>query len=249
MASFQGIFNALDINGDLFATWMKRKDELEAERYQPYADLLLDSVVWPELSAKSDEILASLKEKCATATGPSDLNVPIWSFSYVPDFPKNGGVYDGYAGVARLEEIQRNNWHHTMTVKEQEDDDEVLQQISLLNVVKKTDFCNQLAVRFGTNFWVTTRSAVTWETDPSGASWMRHTHSLMLNYFPWGLPEHYQKRHTAFVAKFATRDRRVLSQTEYLIFSGYEGNAVTYGAVDLRWRPVCCPCCNPEDDE
>jgi hypothetical protein len=232
MAFPSGVFDTVDVSSDLFSTWMRRRTEVEVERHQPYADLFLDEVLWPELLMKKDSILAALKEKCATATRPEELKVPIWSFSHVRDYPKKpwedvGSPHHHFAlqhgdkSALRVQQIHDNGWHPTLVLQfDDEDETTILSRMTLYNVIKKTDFCHQLALRFGGNFVVSlvTDGVDGEETDPSGDSFIRHKMSLELNYFPRDLPEYHQKKRQSFIEKFSLRVRRTLSHGEKLVY-------------------------------
>ena len=240
MASPSGIFNTIEVNSDLFSTWMRRQAELTTLRHQPYPDLFLDQVLWPQLLSKKDAILAALKEKCATAERPSDLSVPLWSFSHV--FQERKSPLEGEVGSAwhhlalergdksaqRLQQIYENGWHPTlMLLVDDEDSGMILEKVTLYNTIKKTDFCHQLAARFGNNFVVSLfTEEVQLEMDPSGQTFRRPTFSLRLHYFPWGLPAHHEQKRSAFVEKFALRERRKLMAGEKLVFQ--KGKATIY---------------------
>jgi hypothetical protein len=122
MNSSVGIFDTL-VERQLTGTWLKRKAELDRQKYQPYADLLLDEVVWPEVYATSDEIAASLTAKCSTASAPSELFVPIWSFNHADFHSKNRILSSlhhspyteslarmGNKDALFIQKIHQNNW-------------------------------------------------------------------------------------------------------------------------------------------
>lgn len=239
MASSIGIFDLNDRSDQLAITWARHYAEVEAERLQPYADLFLDLVVWPDILRQKDEIFASLKEKCSTAKKPHELKVPIFSFNHVYEYPKRFGmpasgpayayaVSEGDKDALRVRQIHDNGWRPWMVLQQIDEEGDLEDYLSgvaliswssLMAVVKKTDFCQQLAARFGRNYWVNVESeGFNWETDLSGESFSRHTISLQLNYFPYGLPDHYQEKKEKFMDKMAARERRVLGRGEKFIY-------------------------------
>jgi hypothetical protein len=240
MASTTGIFEGGEMSSELFSSWIRRKEEVTRERLQPYADLLLDNVVWPSILAKKDELFSSLKAKCGTANHVSELSVPIWSFSHVHEYPRGAALPSGpphaYAlergdAVAqRVEQIHQNGWHQWISV-EDEDEYPILVRAFTWDIVRKTDFCEQLAIRFGSDFRVSVIPlAFTMETDPSGQSFYRREVTLSLGYFPFGLPDYHQKSRAKFQEAFELRARRSLRAGEKLTYwLGEEKENIVYG--------------------
>jgi hypothetical protein len=235
-----GIFEGGEMSSELFSTWIKRKEQITRERLQPYADLLLDNIVWPSILAKKAEIFSSLKAKCGTANHASELSVPIWSFSHVHEYPRGaappGGPPHAYAlergdAVAqRVQKIHQNGWHQWLSV-EDEDEYPVLERAFTWDIMRKTDFCEQLAIRFGTDFRVSViPQAFKTEKDPSGETYHHREVNLSLGYFPFGLPEYHQKSRGEFLEAFAGRQRRTLRSGEKLTYwAGEDQETTVYG--------------------
>lgn len=193
---------------DLFVTWANRSKVLAAERYRPYADLLLDQVLWPAMLVKKDDIFSALKAKCETATKPQDLQVPIWEYNFIQDLPKTyrsvQGPPQAYAleqGVAEAylnQAIYNNLWHHTLAVEKSATYDDyeyyTLPVVGINKIINKTDVLTQLALRFGKNFRVVKSTVAIAEEHPkTGETYYRFKGVLYLQYFPYGLPEHFAK--------------------------------------------------------
>ena len=255
MASSIGIFDDWQVTTELSSTWSARKDQLEKERFQPYADLLLDNIVWPQILQKKDAILAELKQKCSTSFHPSELCVPIWSFNDTNDFTHTSNSFDR-AGqrkmLERAEQIHENGWRQTLEMLNVESS--VLLRQPIARIIKKTDFLEQLATLFGGSFRVVSRpSDFIQETDPSGEEYYRFTVTLYLQYFPNGLLKHFKKIRAKHLEEFAGRDRQTLGGWDKLIFSAKEGEeTVVYGppvsVAPIRNFGYSCACCSHDDD-
>ena len=239
MAFSTPIFDDYEISSVLTQAWMKRKAEVEAERLQPYADILLESEVLPYVLKRKSIIFAAMKDKCETATHPSELEVPIWSFNHTFDVPKgmrwaaqtNAAAAEerGDPDALKVQQIHKNGWLHTMKVMAEDTDyDEVtaLWPESLWSIIKKTDFLNQLALNFGRSYRVSLSPEDYWVSAPDGTQYCRTEFTLMLNFYPTGLPKNLSDAQNAFVEKISVRERRGLAAGESLVI----------------WRGACLPC-------
>jgi hypothetical protein len=225
MATTTGIFDSLDLSNDLFNIWQQRKGEVEAERLQPLADLLLDNIVWPSILEKKAEIFADLQDKCRTAKHATELQVPVWSFFNVNDYPRYGNNPD------RAYEINENGWRQQLALYGPHSLRPLI-QAPLWSIVKKTNFCEQLAVRFGKEFTIRTLSTdAVEETDPTGETYYRHTVQLMLNYFPSGLPDYHKETRRKFKAASSARRSLELGEKVALWRSTAEGHYIVYGPL------------------
>jgi hypothetical protein len=228
MASTIGIFDSSDLTNQLFLLWEKRHQQLENERLQPYADLLLDTIVWPHCLLSKNDIVESLKTTCRTADFKEQLSVPIWYFSHVFDYPRNayypGSISHDYALRRGDKAAQKVQFIHEMGLRQYlsvQDEDEcpTLQPATIWSIVKKTDFCDQLAARFGRSFTVTLSSQVPVDHELSpDETFCSNAMMLKLNFFPHGLTELQQKKRGDFEEAFADRGRRTLRPGEKLIF-------------------------------
>jgi hypothetical protein len=257
------LFEFLTGEDNLWAIWHKRADEVARERLQPYSDLLLENIVWPHVLANKADILARLKEKCATAQEAYELHVPIWSFSHVHDYPRrippvpsigHGILLErGDEQAKKAQMIHENGWRQWVNV---EDADEmgVLQQATIWHIIKKTNFCAALAARFGFNFWTSlSPKEVIEETDPSGVPFARYTYSLNLCFFPHGLTQRLKKQQDEFFRMRGEKAERVLLPGEKMTLWLGEGAERIFYGPPLPVRPVAllrhCHCGCGEDDE
>lgn len=228
MNSSVGIFDTL-VERQLTGTWLKRKADLDRQKYQPYADLLLDEVVWPEVYAKSDEIAASLTAKCSTASAHSELFVPIWSFNHVNFRSKNrilSPLHDspytenlarmGNKDALFIQQVHQNKWLQWLEVNlkgaAQWEEERVLYRESIERVIRKSDFLEQLAVKFGRNFRCTLVPKQHHRVDENYWAEME----IQLHFFPKGLPDHHAKRRQEHLRSVAERERRTLAANEAL---------------------------------
>lgn len=254
MATTRGIFDTFEMNNQLTTTWQKRKAEVEAERLQPYADLLLDNIVWPSILAQKDAIFASLKEKCETSTEKMQLCVPVWTFSHV--------YTDPYVKVGLALSTERERYIYEMGLRQflrVEDHEEftTLRQRNILDIVKKTKFCQQLAKRFGRSYIITVSPSTLQEhIDSSGASFYSQTMALKLNFFPYGLPEALAEKRREYESAGPPLTR-LLQAGEKLIYWCGEGDERTVLGPPLQPAPVrllgsnpCyCGCAHDDDSE
>lgn len=243
MASSTGIFDNIHATSDLFGAWSKRKAELDAAKLQPYADLLLTNIVWPAVLAKKSTILEELTEKAKTAAHASQLFVPIWSFNHFEDGsiparnwqwvhgpPHALAMERGDKNALKVEQVQQKGWRQTVRVVDQ-DDWAVLGEQSVYRIIKKTDILEELGALFGRNFRVSlaTPKAIQ-ESDPDNEIFYRWEYSLNLEYFPRGLPAHFQSRRDTYLARASMGHRRILAPGETLIlWKGEDGKRVVLG--------------------
>ena len=269
MASTQGIFETYAMNTELAELWNKRKAALETERLQPYADLLLDNIVWPSILSRKDAIFADLKAKCSEARAAHQLSVPIWSFSHVFDYPRHGYEVGGppheYAlergdkDALKRQQIYELGLRQWLSVEDPYQMD-VLAPATAWQIIKKTDFCEQLAIRFGCLYTVSVKTGESEEhTDPSGEQYFSQRVSLYLNVFPNGLPLPLEAKLVAFNQKLALRERRVLKAGEKLIYWVGEGADMNVYGPPLPPPPPHtqvrlfgtrpCHCCHDDSEE
>lgn len=226
MNSSIGIFDTL-VERQLTGTWLKRKTELDRQKYQPYADLLLDELVWPEVYAKSDEIAAALTAKCSTANGPSELFVPIWSFNHA-DFrsknrilsPLHNSPYTenlaqmGNKDALFIQKVHQNNWHQWLELNLKRaaewEEQRILYREPLERIIRKSDFLEQLAVKFGSNF----RCSLVVKQHHRVDEYYWAEMEIQLHFFPHGLPDHHAKRRQEHLSSASKRERRTLADNE-----------------------------------
>jgi hypothetical protein len=249
MANTIGIFDNFEQSNDLFNTWMQHKQEEEHKRLQPLADLLVDKIVWPSILAKKADIFASLQAKCREVKQASELQVPVWSFSHVADYPRPGKNTD------RAFEIDENGWRQQVAIYSAN----TMGAISwapVWNVVKKTDFYHQLAERFGRDFTISTMTTDgVEETDSTGAVYYHHTVHLMLNYFPYGLPEYHKEERQKFEEAASPLRRSLMPGERFALWrSAAEGHHFVYGPPPWTFGPkpkvgASCYCGSAHDDD
>ena len=214
-------------SSELFSAWQERKRSVDAEQLMPYADLLLDQVVWPEMLVNKDQILSALKDRIKTATATYELTVPIWSFSTVFGVKMlhlAGGIAHhnlvecGNADAVAAKWVHENAWDYQMEVELETDEEEVipLYKKSLYHIIKKTTFLNELSLRFGADFRVTLDEERLYETAPNGKEVVRSLFTLNLHYHPYGLPESYAKQLAVLQTRLLSRSRRTLKPNEVL---------------------------------
>jgi len=262
MASTTGIFENPTLSMELYSTWNKRRQELERKRLQPYSEILLDNIVWPEVLEKKDEILAALKEKCATAEHRNSLFVSIWTFNHVLDYPRGAApvgtighgiqMQEGNQNAYRAKQIRDGGWSETICVDEDtEDGYYLLYTEPIYNIINKTDFCAALSQKFGSSFWVTL--SVKERIAVDGEGFTRFVFSLNLHYFPNGLHPVYKKKRDDFLAAADARTRRLLCEGEKLVhWKGYEKvirpPAPLFPASRFSQAPCHCDHCGYDSD-
>lgn len=251
MATTTGIFDNFEQSNELFNTWLQHKQEEEQKRLQPLADLLLDKIVWPSVMAKKADIFASLQAKCREAKYATELQVPVWSFFHVADYPRPGKNTD------RAFEIDENGWRQQVAIYSANTMGAIA-WAPVWNVVKKTDFYHQLAVRFGRDFTINTMTTDgVEETDSTGSTYYRHTVHLMLNYFPYGLPEYHKEARQKFEATSPLRCSLMPGEKFALWRSTAEGHHFVYGPPRDPWVyktkaskvGASCYCGSAHDDD
>jgi hypothetical protein len=99
--------------------WQGRKAELDAERLQPYSDILYEDIRH-ELMGMKAELSAALKAKIMTATHPRDIAVEFKSFfsAYEPSWPRYD--YEGSATWNAMVEFGREEYVRAQTIIDSE---------------------------------------------------------------------------------------------------------------------------------
>jgi hypothetical protein len=267
MAFVHGIFDESEVTTNNLSTWIKRKAQVEADRLQPYADILLDELVWPTMMEKKDSIAAQLKEKCETATEAWQIEVPIWTFNHCFDYPKRAAqpgtvahgilLERGDENAKKTQQIYERGWHQWMEVRERDEDDAdypALPYQTIWQVVKKTHFLDELALRFGRDYRVTASTSPIY-ADGGDGELLYSVVTLKLNYFPFGLPDYHLKSQTAVREKLAVKERRILLLNEKLNFWRGEPVPLLGPAFwppyfyDRSARPACHCCCDESEEE
>jgi hypothetical protein len=234
---------------ELVSLWEKRNEENQRARYQPYADLLLENFVWPKILKNKAKILEDLKENCRTATHPSELSIPIWSFNNVqtppPSWNRVGGPSHYYAmqrndkDALLAQWIYENGWNQVLKL----DNDGMIElpMASLYPIIQKSNFLEELGARFGAEFKVVMRTSQFFtEANPSGQHVYRTEKTLYLQYFPRGLPEPFQKLRAAHLKSELTRSKKVLKEGDILMMQD------EHGTSKYKDGPSCF-CCYTHD--
>lgn len=219
------LFNRTETT-NLLAAWQVRKQTIDAEKFQPYADLLLDTVVWPEIVSKKNDIYTALQDAIKTASHTYELTVPVWSFNTV--FGQKMLSSAGTAEYRRLLEaddpdamvadwINHRGWNYQMKVEVGDTPALTLPRMSLYPIIKKTTFLDELSLRFGSGFRVTldSRPWPSW-TVPNGRVVVCTLFTLNLHYHPYGLSDALETSLESMRAKLETRARRSLLPNETL---------------------------------
>lgn len=217
-----GIFDEFVARHTLANTWTERIKSMEAARLQPYADLLVEKV-WEEILVEKENILAALLEKCKTATHQSQLEVPIWSFNHVFGMHK----------LSYLSKLLAKNrgWHYTMHTEDTRYEHMLYHPMSLHPIMKLTDFLDQLALRFGLNFRVRLVEN-TIMVDEDEQKFPRSIITLMLQYFPKGLPKHLANKQQEFRMKNLNTVRTKLDPDEVcVLWKGYKPEDPLYNPL------------------
>ena len=104
---------------DFSLLWQGRKAELDAERLQPYSDILYEDIRH-ELMGMKAELSAALKAKIKTATHPRDIAVEFKSFfsAYEPTWPR--GHYEGSDSWNAMVEFGREEYVRAQTILDAE---------------------------------------------------------------------------------------------------------------------------------
>jgi hypothetical protein len=236
---------------ELVGLWEKRNEENQRARYQRYADLLLENFVWPKILKNKASILEELKENCRTATHPSELSVPIWSFNNVqtlpPSWKRLGSSSHYYALQSKDKDalltqwIYENGWNQVMKLE----NEGILELpiASFYPIIQKSNFLEELGARFGAEFRVVMRTSQLFtETHSSGEKLYRDEKTLYLQYFPRGLPEPFQKLREAHLKSELTRSKKVLKEEDMLVIQD------ELGSLKYEYGPFCI-CCYSHDYE
>lgn len=223
-----GIFETNEFDGILFEAWNNRKKQIDRERLQPYADLLLLQVILPHIQGCKNLLFQELKEKCEKALHPSELFTTIWSFNHVHDYPKNAlgpwgpphafALERGDEQAQKVEQIHVNGWRQYVSV-EDEDGGWMLPPRTVYDIVKKTDLLQQLALFFGRNFRVSMSPPEVFTVKaPNGEEYSRSKISLHLHAYPYGLPKHFREHQKQHLEAFGKRGYRHLTMEDVFIF-------------------------------
>ena len=104
---------------DFSLLWQGRKAKLDAERLQPYSDILYEDIRH-ELMGMKAELSAALKAKIMTATHPREIAVEFKSFfsAYEPTWPRN--AYEGSDSWNAMVEFGREEYVRAQTILDAE---------------------------------------------------------------------------------------------------------------------------------
>jgi hypothetical protein len=104
---------------DFSSLWQGRKAELDAERLQPYSDILYEDIRH-ELMGMKAELSSALKAKIKTATHQRELKVEFKSFfsAYEPTWPRN--AYEGSDSWNAMVEFGREEYVRAQTILDAE---------------------------------------------------------------------------------------------------------------------------------
>lgn len=160
---------------ELTMAWNDRKLELKLARLQLYNDILYNRLA-AEILASREEIDRRLHECIRTATKPSELRIPIFTFKNCHGLNPPGDLRIWTEGLCKKE-----GWHWTM----QANDDRY--PVSHYSIITRTDICQRLALLFdATHFWVSCRHTGAGVTPLGACSVLEH--ELVLHYYPNGMP-------------------------------------------------------------
>jgi hypothetical protein len=202
----------------LVTNWAQRKEELVANKLQPYADILYDII---SRSLDIPALMADLVEKAKTAGSVRDLSVPIWTYKHCPTYYTHRYDLSGSAHVERVragdvdakhaEVMYREGWVGLLKTERWEDDWDtdwytVLPREEIDRVFRKTDLKHRLALIFGGRRFTVSVHHATREEVVDGTTFYPQTCEVTLNYFPNDIPDHARKALGKAAVKYATHE-------------------------------------------
>lgn len=154
------------------SAWAERARTLSRQRYERYGDLLyaylLDLLV-PTKEMTFNAILAKIN----TASSPREIEVPLWSYTACYSKVKEDRIWDTRIGTKLFGGVP------------------ALPSESIYAVIHNTDVLHRLASAYGADFYVYDRVS---ETLSDSDQRIQTRRTVMLAYYPYGLPESLSKR-------------------------------------------------------
>lgn len=228
---------------DFSSLWQGRKAELDAERLQPYSDILYEDIRH-ELMGMKAELSAALKAKIKTATHPRDIAVEFKSFfsAYEPSWPRI--AYEGSDTWKAMVDFGREEYVRAQTIIDAEldarigvarnedwDDSDcmtcygdeegagrkswILPPERTYNIVKKTDLLQRVGALFGPNFYVTLKSEPE-ERIIAGRVYLIYRNTFLLHFMPRPSP-HYKKALAKILVKYSTHENFQLTPCDTVV--------------------------------
>jgi hypothetical protein len=138
-AMSSGVFSAAASN-TFTSAWRYQKIHLESKRLEKYADLLLPQIM-ADITLKKRELQRDMLEACSEAKSQDTIFIPIWHY-YRTVAPAAGYTTDTGLNIIRL------GYDWTIGVND------VLEPVSVDDVISRTDICQRISCEFGLNYCV-----------------------------------------------------------------------------------------------
>lgn len=163
-------------------SWSDRARVIARQRYERYGDLLY-AYLLDRLTLQKDMTINALMAKIQTATRPKDIEVPLWSYTACYSKVKEDPLFDTRIGTKLFGGV------------------DALPPESIYAVLRNTDVLPRLAGAYGADFYICDRFS---ERLSESDQRVQTRRTLMLAYYPYGLPEELSKQvHDAVTAQMA----------------------------------------------
>lgn len=157
---------------NLRSAWAERAKTLARQRYQRYGDLLY-AYLLDLLVPTKENTFNAIVAKINTASTPRDIEVPLWSYTACYSKVKEDRIWDTRIGTKLFGGVP------------------ALPSESVYAVIHNTDVLHRLASAYGADFYVYDRVS---ETLSESDQRIQTRRTVMLAYYPYGLPEVLSKR-------------------------------------------------------
>ena len=154
------------------SAWADRARVLARQRYERYGDLLY-AYLLDLLVPKKDSTFNALIAKINTASSPREIEVPLWSYTACYSKVKEDRLWDTRIGTKLFGGVS------------------ALPPESIYAVIHNTDILHRLASAYGADFYVYDKVS---ETLSQSDRRVQTRRTIMLAYYPYGLPEALSKR-------------------------------------------------------
>ena len=163
---------ASEVLPSLRSAWMERTKTLARQRYERYGDLLY-AYLLDLLVPQKETTFNSLIAKMAVAASPKDIEVPLWTYTACYSKVKEAPLFDTRVGTKLFGGVP------------------ALPSESVYAVLHNTDVLHRLASAYGADFYIYDRLS---ETISDCDQRVQTRRTIMLAYYPNGLPEELSKR-------------------------------------------------------
>ena len=239
------VTNGVHSSDEFAMFWQERKAKLDAERLQPYSDILYDDIRGGLMVMKR-ELSSALRQKISESSHPRELKVEFKTFfsAYEPAWPR--GHYEESDSWKAMVEFGREEYVRAQTILDNEldarigvlrheewdderdgchscygDEDDSGRKSWLLppertyNIVKKTDLLERLGALFGPNFFVSLKSESE-ERIIGGRVYLVYRNTFFLHYLTQQLPWR-RKAVAASLVKYATHENYQLTWRDSVV--------------------------------